>query len=69
MDNIKTVSLNELEDLVNTHGSVSLVGENGGLSTIIGEIEESSSVPGLIRIETEHGMLYLDPEFDVEIQF
>ena len=70
MSNTKIINLDELEHFVDTApGSVSLVGENGGASAIVGEIGQSNSIPELFRIETEHGALYLDPEFDVEIQY
>jgi hypothetical protein len=38
-----------------------LVGESGGLSAIY-DVRESSAMPGLLSVETEHGMLYLDPD-------
>jgi hypothetical protein len=38
-----------------------LVGESGGLCAIY-ETQPSSAMPGLQRIETEHGALYLDPD-------
>ena len=38
-----------------------LVGESGGLSAVY-EAEPSGSMPGFVRVETEHGPLYLDPE-------
>jgi hypothetical protein len=44
-----------------------LVGENGGLSLIY-EVADSSAIPGLLRVATEHGALYLDPEKDYQIQ-
>jgi len=44
-----------------------LVGEAGGLSEIF-EVNESSSSPGLLAVETEHGVLYLDPENEYIIQ-
>ena len=44
-----------------------LVGEAGGLSEIF-EVKESSSSPGLLSVETEHGVLYLDPENEYIIQ-
>jgi hypothetical protein len=44
-----------------------LVGESGGLSAVYTNDGPSSAMPGLIRIETEHGPLYLDPDEDVEV--
>lgn len=41
--------------------SMVLIGESGGLSAIY-EVENSSAMPGLLRVETEHGPLYLDPD-------
>lgn len=38
-----------------------LVGEMGGLSNVY-EVNPSSSIPGLLAVETEHGFLYLDPD-------
>lgn len=38
-----------------------LIGESGGHSQIY-EVNPSSSLPGLIAVETEHGFLYLDPD-------
>ncbi len=38
-----------------------LVGESGGLSAIY-EVEGSDAMPYFMRVETEHGPLYLDPE-------
>ena len=52
------------EDLDNT---MTLVGECGGLSSIIGDCGPSDAMPGLYRIETEHGALYLDPEEEVAV--
>ena len=43
-----------------------LVGECGGLSAVF-EAGPSYASPGLWRVETEHGALYLDPDLDVEI--
>lgn len=43
-----------------------LVGESGGLSAIYGN-EESSAMPGLLLVETEHGSLYLDPDEEYEV--
>lgn len=43
-----------------------LIGEAGGLSMVY-EVQPSSSLPGLLAVETEHGFLYLDPETEFEI--
>lgn len=38
-----------------------LVGESGGLSAVY-DTEPSNAMPGCLRIETEHGTLYADPD-------
>lgn len=43
-----------------------LVGASGGLSAVY-EVEESSAMPGLTRVETEHGPLYLDPDEEQDV--
>lgn len=43
-----------------------LVGSAGGHS-LVEDVELSSAMPGLTRIETEHGHLYMDPETEVEV--
>lgn len=43
-------------------GIGALVGSQGGLSVIEGDIENSSAIPGCIRIETEHGTIYADKD-------
>jgi hypothetical protein len=43
-----------------------LIGEAGGQS-LVEEIEDSSSLPGLRRVFTEHGHLYIDPEAEVRV--
>lgn len=48
-------------------GVISLVGDHGGLSLITGGIEGSGLVMGALSIETEHGVVYLDPEQETEI--
>lgn len=42
-------------------GTMTLVGESGGLSSIYHN-SFSSAMPGLTLIMTEHGPLYLDPD-------
>lgn len=40
-----------------------LVGECGGLSAVIGDVRtEAAKKYGFVRVETEHGLLYLDPD-------
>ena len=43
-----------------------LVGECGGLSAVF-STEPSAAMPGCTAIATEHGYLYVDSDFDVEI--
>jgi hypothetical protein len=43
-----------------------LVGECGGLSAVF-SVRDSSAMPGCVAVETEHGMLYLDADHDVEV--
>lgn len=50
--NVKGSELNEMHVLVGTYGGRSAV-EN---------VEPSSSLPGKLLVETEHGPLYLDPD-------
>lgn len=46
----------------NGSGFGCLVGEYGNPSVITGEVAESSAMPGMIRVETEHGTTYLDAD-------
>jgi len=46
------------DELNSTHV---LVGQSGGLSAVY-EAEMSDAMPGCIRVETEHGPLYLDAD-------
>lgn len=48
------------------NGSMTLVGESGGLSSIY-SVSPSSSLPGLLVVETEHGPLYLDPDMEYDV--
>jgi hypothetical protein len=48
-------------------GIVSLVGDHGGLSLITGPSHHSGLVMGTLSIETEHGVVYLDPDETTEI--
>lgn len=51
-------------DLNSTHV---LVGESGGLSAIYENDGPSNAMAGLIRLETEHGPLYLDPDEPADV--
>lgn len=44
------------------HGVISLVGDHGGISLITGPSNASGLVMGTLSIETEHGVIYLDPD-------
>lgn len=48
-------------------GIVSLVGDHGGLALITGDVKDSSALFGTMSFETEHGMVYLDPEGETTI--
>lgn len=61
-DNLKTI----LVDGPKLECGHVLVGEMGGLSNIY-EVNPSSSIPGLLAVETEHGFLYLDPDGEYEV--
>ena len=39
-----------------------------GVLSVYDDAENSSSIPGLVRVETEAGALYLDPDEEIEIQ-
>jgi hypothetical protein len=73
-ENLAPLVVSDLHDYGTTHdyatrevlgskldSSMVLVGESGGLSAIY-EVGASSAMPGLVRVETEHGPLYLDPD-------
>lgn len=47
-------------------GTMTLVGESGGLSSIY-RVTSSSAMPGLMMVETEHGPLYLDPDLEYDV--
>lgn len=51
----------------NLNDTHTLVGDNGGLSTIY-STEQSNSLPGMLLVTTEHGPLYLDPDELYDIQ-
>lgn len=63
------VRVRDLPTIVAEHpeGAVSLVGDHGGLSRISGEIHPSSVVRDTIRVETEHGSIYLATYLEIEI--
>lgn len=67
---IRTVTASDIAQLVDDpdHGTISLVGSEGGTALIVGEIYDSNVQPGLLVIETEHGSVYLDPEAETQIQ-
>jgi hypothetical protein len=48
-------------------GIVSLVGDHGGLSLITGPTQQSGLVMGTLSFETEHGVVYLDPDETTQI--
>ena len=48
-------------------GAISLVGDHGGLSLITGPATGTGFLSGLMSIETEHGVVYLDPETAAQI--
>lgn len=39
-----------------------IVGDMGNVSVITGAVYPSGSIPGLLAVETEHGVLYVDPD-------
>jgi hypothetical protein len=48
------------------NGTHVIVGECGGLSAVF-DVEPSSAIPGLYRVESEHGVLYLDPDQKIQV--
>lgn len=60
----KTVRVGDIPAIVEdpTRGVVSLLGDHGGLSLITGPSSRSGLVMGTLSIETEHGVVYLDPD-------
>lgn len=48
------------------NGTHVIVGECGGLSAVF-DVEPSNAIPGLYRIESEHGVLYLDPDQKIQV--
>lgn len=65
----RTIPGSKLAALMDSHdrGTISLLGDDGGLSLITGEISPSGLVMGTLSIETEHGTVYLDPDGDIRI--
>ena len=66
---IHIVVASDIAKIVNDpdRGTVSLVGEQGGISHITGEVYNSSALPDLLVIETEHGSLYRGHAAEVQI--
>lgn len=64
-----TVKVGEIPSIVDDprRGVVSLVGDHGGLSLITGGIQISNLIPGSLSFETEHGVVFLDPDQEVGI--
>lgn len=64
-----TITVSELPAVVLDpgRGLISLVGEHGGLSLITGDIEHSNLMRGTLAIETEHGVVHLEPDQEVRI--
>jgi hypothetical protein len=64
-----TVRVAELAGIVEDpeRGTISLVGDSGGLSKITGEVYASSLHLESICVETEHGSIYLGTELEVQI--
>lgn len=64
-----TVKVAEIPSIIAdpNRGVVSLAGDHGGLSLIVGDAEPSGLVMGTIAFETEHGTVYLDPDSEARI--
>lgn len=64
-----TVRVADIPSIIDdpTRGIVSLVGDHGGLSLITGPTHHSGLVMGTLSFETEHGVVYLDPDETTEI--
>lgn len=64
-----TVRVGDIPSIIEDpkRGIVSLVGDHGGLSQITGPTHQSGPVMGALSIETEHGVVYLDPEAVAQI--
>jgi len=48
-------------------GTISLIGDHGGLSLITGEVYDSMVIPGTLAFETEHGTVRLEQGAEVKI--
>lgn len=44
-----------------------IMGDNGEVVSITGEVYESNSIPGLIVVEVALGSLYMDPDAEVMV--
>lgn len=44
-----------------------LVGSDGGTSRVVGPVQPSGSLYGMVVVETEHGGLYLDGDLAVDV--
>ncbi|MEO3931376.1 hypothetical protein WMO79_00990 [Micrococcaceae bacterium Sec7.4] len=64
-----TVRVGDIPSIIDDpkRGIVSLVGGHGGLSQVTGPVSQSGLVMGLLSFETEHGVIYLDPDETTEI--
>jgi hypothetical protein len=64
-----TVGVGDIPSIIDdpARGILSLVGDHGGLSLITGHTHHSGLVMGTLSIETEHGVVYLDPDETTEI--
>jgi hypothetical protein len=64
-----TVRVGDIPSIIDdpARGVVSLVGDHGGLSLITGPSHHSGLVMGTLSFETEHGVVYLDPDETIEI--
>jgi hypothetical protein len=64
-----TVRVGDIPSIIDDpkRGIVSLVGDHGGLSLITGPVSQSGLVMDLLSFETEHGVVYLNPEAVAQI--
>lgn len=64
----RTVAVAALAEAVALAESpLALLGDQGGVSLITGDIIPSGLVHGTVSVETEHGTVYLDAEGEVEV--
>lgn len=61
--NTRTV---RVKDLDGSEG-YALVGDQGGITNITGEVYDSSVIPGCKAIEVEHGTLYVDNDEEIGV--